>query len=124
MGDAKQQKITRYFSRRYFVTATQEKCDAFAAKLVGYPVKPTDEQGLCSYTVLAGSKQDKVVQFREETLPIVAEPPSSERSLLLGIERPDFICRGPKLESGKIRRRDCRTRGNDDAVTLRAGVIQ
>ena len=68
MGDAKQQKITRYFSRRYFVTATQEKCDAFAAKLVGYPVKPTDEQGLCSYTVLAGSKQDKVVQFREETL--------------------------------------------------------
>lgn len=67
-------KIGRYFDRKLFVVATREKCDAFAAKLCGLPVAPTPEQGLCSYTVLAGPKRDTIVQFREETInPIVAD---------------------------------------------------
>lgn len=64
-----EEKIRRYFARKLFKdNVSRADCDAMAEKIVGLPVNPTSEQGLCSYTVLAGPKQNRVVQFREETL--------------------------------------------------------
>lgn len=44
---------------------TQLQCDQLAISLVGGPVSPVPIQGSFSYTVVAGSQQPKIVQFRD-----------------------------------------------------------
>ena len=45
---------------------TQRQCDELAVSLVGAPVNPAPIQGAFSYTVIAGVKQSKIVQFRAQ----------------------------------------------------------
>jgi hypothetical protein len=47
-------------------TVTRRHCDELAVALVGEPVSPTPIQGAFSYTVIAGVKQSKIVQFRAQ----------------------------------------------------------
>jgi hypothetical protein len=46
-------------------TVTQQQCDEFAVSLIGGPVNPVRIQGSFSYTVIAGARQSKIVQFRD-----------------------------------------------------------
>ncbi len=47
-------------------TVTRRQCDELAVSLVGEPVNPVPIQGAFSYTVIAGVKQSKIVQFRAQ----------------------------------------------------------
>jgi hypothetical protein len=47
-------------------TVTRRHCDELAVALVGEPISPTPIQGAFSYTVIAGVKQSKIVQFRAQ----------------------------------------------------------
>lgn len=49
------------------LTVTRQQCDELAVSLVGEPVNPAPIQGAFSYTVIAGTHQSKVVQFRAQT---------------------------------------------------------
>lgn len=44
---------------------TQQECDELAVSLVGGPINPVPIQGSFSYTVVAGSQQSSIVQFRD-----------------------------------------------------------
>jgi hypothetical protein len=48
-------------------TATRRQCDKLAISLVGEPINPAPIQGAFSYTVIAGPKQSKIVQFRAQS---------------------------------------------------------
>jgi hypothetical protein len=45
-------------------TVKRRQCDELAVSLVGEPVNPAPIQGAFSYTVIAGAKQARIVQFR------------------------------------------------------------
>ncbi|KAG9227987.1 hypothetical protein BJ875DRAFT_390338 [Amylocarpus encephaloides] len=44
-------------------TVTRQQCDDLAVSLVGKPINPAPIPSAFSYTVIAGSKQSKIVQF-------------------------------------------------------------
>ncbi|KAJ5802725.1 Protein kinase-like protein [Penicillium pulvis] len=46
------------------ISIRRQECDEFAASLYGDPVNAMPIQGCFSYTVIAGHKQSKIVQFR------------------------------------------------------------
>ncbi|KAJ5898118.1 hypothetical protein N7504_008406 [Penicillium tannophilum] len=46
------------------ISIKRQECDEFAASLYGDPVNAIPIQGCFSYTVVAGHKQSKIVQFR------------------------------------------------------------
>lgn len=48
-------------------TVTRRQCDELAVSLIGEPVNPAPIQGAFSYTVIAGAKQSKIVQFRAQS---------------------------------------------------------
>jgi hypothetical protein len=48
-------------------TVSRQECDELALSLVGGPVNPVPIQGAFSYTVIAGSNQSKIVQFRAQS---------------------------------------------------------
>lgn len=48
-------------------TVTRRQCVELAVSLVGEPANPAPIQGAFSYTVLAGVKQSKIVQFRAQS---------------------------------------------------------
>ena len=54
--------INSFFESQSIVTRRQ--CDELAVSLVGEPVSPAPIQGAFSYTVIAGAKQSRIVQFR------------------------------------------------------------
>lgn len=66
MASSHDRQVEQYFSRRLLQGITSKQCDQIAERIAGGPVVPVSVQGLCSYTVLAGPKQDIIVQFREE----------------------------------------------------------
>ncbi|KAF4547157.1 Hypothetical protein D9617_56g096200 [Elsinoe fawcettii] len=55
------------------VAVTRTECDDKARQLVGGRVIPVPIQGVCSYTVYAGWRNDKVVQFRLRSLALPLE---------------------------------------------------
>jgi hypothetical protein len=48
-------------------TVTRRQCDELAVSLVGEPIHPAPIQGAFSYTVIAGARQSKIVQFRVQS---------------------------------------------------------
>jgi hypothetical protein len=46
--------------------SSREECDQFASQQFGGTIQPVSIQGLSSYTVIAGSDSDKIIQFREQ----------------------------------------------------------
>ena len=48
-------------------TVTRRQCDELAVSLIGKPVNPAPIQGALSYTIIAGVKQSKIVQFRAQS---------------------------------------------------------
>ena len=54
--------IARFFAENKDVT--QERCNYFAAEILGLPVQPTLIQGTDTYTVMATGGGSAVVQFR------------------------------------------------------------
>ncbi|KZZ91405.1 hypothetical protein AAL_06641 [Moelleriella libera RCEF 2490] len=61
-------------------SATRAACDARARELAGENVVPVDAQGICSYSVYAGSKPEYVVQFRLES-PALKTEIASQRTI-------------------------------------------
>ena len=57
--------INSFFESQSAVT--RQQCNQLAIDLVGEPVNPAPIQGAFSYTVIAGAKQSKVVQFRTQS---------------------------------------------------------
>ncbi|PQE13456.1 kinase-like domain protein [Rutstroemia sp. NJR-2017a WRK4] len=57
--------IERFFT--CYTTVTRTDCDELATYLVGGRVTPVAIQGGVSYTLVGGSKEDKIVQFRPES---------------------------------------------------------
>jgi len=72
------QEIIDFFRK---TTATRSECDAAAKDLVGGDVIPVDVQGVCSYTVYAGPKQEFVVQFRLRSLSLKPETAALAREI-------------------------------------------
>ncbi|KAF1354812.1 hypothetical protein BDV97DRAFT_90828 [Delphinella strobiligena] len=67
--NSQEEKIEAYFNRSLFAgVVTRNDCDTVARALGGNPITSVGAQGLCSYTVIAGPRQDTIVHFREETL--------------------------------------------------------
>jgi hypothetical protein len=54
--------IAEFFAAHSSVT--REQCEAYALSLAGGPVTPVALQGSFSYTVVAGNKQSRIIQFR------------------------------------------------------------
>jgi hypothetical protein len=46
-------------------TVTRQQCDGFAFSRTGGVSIPLQMQGVCSYTVTAGSEKQKILQFRD-----------------------------------------------------------
>ena len=46
-------------------TVTRQQCDQLALSLASGPVTPVPIQGSFSYTVMAGTDQSKIIQFRD-----------------------------------------------------------
>ncbi|KAK3402311.1 hypothetical protein B0T20DRAFT_346108 [Sordaria brevicollis] len=64
-------EIDAFFTK---TSATREACDARARELVGHDnVVPVEVQGVCSYTIYAGSDLEFVVQFRLKSLELKTE---------------------------------------------------
>lgn len=59
------QEITNFFEK---AAVTRSACDAYAREHLGGNVIPVPVQGVCSYTVYAGSNAEFVAQFRLEAL--------------------------------------------------------
>ncbi|KAI0100324.1 hypothetical protein GGR51DRAFT_575408 [Nemania sp. FL0031] len=71
-------EIVRFFGQ---TSATQSECDDLAKQLVGGNVVPVAVQGVCSYTVYAGQKQEFVVQFRLKSLALDLETVTLARKI-------------------------------------------
>lgn len=64
------QELLTFFAQ---TSATRSECDALAHELVGGNAVPVPVQGVCSYTVYAGSEEESVVQFRLKSLDLRQE---------------------------------------------------
>lgn len=72
------QEIAHFFGK---TSATRSACDISAKELAGGNVVPVAVQGVCSYTVYAGPKQDLVVQFRLRSLRLKLETMTLAREI-------------------------------------------
>ena len=63
-------EIRDFFAK---TSATRLGCDTRAIQLVGGKAVPVDVQGVCSYSVYAGSDLEFVVQFRLKSLELKTE---------------------------------------------------
>ncbi|KAK4222311.1 hypothetical protein QBC38DRAFT_504140 [Podospora fimiseda] len=63
-------EIDQFFLK---TSATRQECDKTAIELVGGTITPAAVQGVCSYTVYAGPRDEYVVQFRVQSLQLPME---------------------------------------------------
>lgn len=71
-------EITQFFQK---TSTSRSECDARAKELVGGNVNPVVVQGVCSYSVYAGPKDEFVVQFRLKSLELRAETADLARDI-------------------------------------------
>lgn len=71
-------EIAQFFEK---TSASRSECDARAKELVGGNVNAVVVQGVCSYSVYAGPKDEFVVQFRLKSLELRAETVTLARDI-------------------------------------------
>ncbi|KAF2492499.1 hypothetical protein BU16DRAFT_542389 [Lophium mytilinum] len=77
-------RISEFFETQSSVT--RELCDDMALSISGSPIIPAPIQGAFSYTVIAGARKSKIVQFRARTSPFDMETLALARNI-----HPDFV---------------------------------
>ncbi|CAK7207610.1 hypothetical protein SEUCBS139899_010420 [Sporothrix eucalyptigena] len=115
------EEIASFFDK---TTTTREACDAFAISFGGCST-PVDIQGVCSYTVYAGSRSEFVVQFRLKSLKLSLEISHIAR-LIYGDFVPRVEYRGQlgedrvteNEEVAATERKDSKTKGTKEALFI------